>query len=95
MRISSNNPAYVSQLYQINQVQAEQADVKATEKTTGNDSVQLSDQAKAIHDLMNEYKNLPDIRDEKVAQIKESITNNTYNVTAQQLAAKMLTSGNE
>lgn len=94
MRISSN-PAYVSQLYQINQTQSGQADVKPTEKVTQSDSVQLSDQAKAIHDLMKEYKELPDVREEKIAKIKESITNNTYNVSAQQLAAKMLSSGNE
>jgi negative regulator of flagellin synthesis FlgM len=95
MRISSNAPGNVGKLYQTNQTQAAQTELKSGAKPVAHDSVQLSDQAKAIHEMIKETKDLPDIRQDKVAQIKNAITNNTYNVSAQQLAAKMLLSDKE
>ncbi|MEA4924183.1 MAG: flagellar biosynthesis anti-sigma factor FlgM [Syntrophomonadaceae bacterium] len=93
MRIDSNNPGYVSKLYQTYQAQTGPTEIKSAGKTAApHDSVQLSDQAKAIHELMQDYKELPEIREEKIAKIKEAITNHTYNVSPQQLAAKMLAS---
>lgn len=95
MRISSNNPGNVSKLYQAYQSQAGPMEIKAGGKVSQNDSVQLSDQAKAIHELIKDTKELPDIREEKIAKIKEAIANNTYHVSAQKLAAKMLSPENE
>lgn len=92
MRIDSNNPGYVSKLYQTYQAQTGPTEIKSAGKAAPQDSVQLSDQAKAIHELMQDYKELPDIREEKIAKIKEAITNQTYSVSPQQLAAKMLVS---
>jgi len=95
MRINSNYPGNVGKIYQTIQTQAEQTEKKSTVKNIEQDSLQLSEQAKKIHDLIKETKDLPEIREEKIAKIKEAIANNTYKVTAQQLAAKMLTSENE
>ena len=94
MRINSNAPGNIGKLYQTNQTQAGQTEVKPA-KAAAHDSVQLSEQAQAIYKMIKETKDLPDIRQEKVAQIKDAITNNTYNVTPQQLAAKMLLSEKE
>jgi len=95
MRINSNNPGNVGKLYQTYQTQAGPMEVKSGVKTALQDSVQLSDQAKAIHEMIKDTKDLPDIREEKIAQIKDAITNNTYSVSAQKLAAKMLLSEKE
>ncbi len=94
MRISSNVPGNVAKIYQTYQTQTGQTETISGTKFAEQDTVQLSDQAKAIHELIKSTKDLPDIREEKVAQIKDAITNNTYNVTPQQLAAKMLSSEN-
>jgi negative regulator of flagellin synthesis FlgM len=97
MRITSNGnvPGNVGKLYQTTQLQGGQTEVKQTTKVAEHDSVQLSEQAKAIHAMIKETKDLPEIRQDKVAQIKEAISNNTYTVSAQQLAGKMLLSDKE
>jgi negative regulator of flagellin synthesis FlgM len=96
MRIDSNFPGNVGKIYQTIQTQAEQAEKKpAAVKNVEQDSLQLSEQAQKIHDLIKETKELPEVREEKIAKIKEAIANNTYHVTAKQLAAKMLSSGQE
>lgn len=95
MRINSNYPGNVGKIYQSIQTQAEQTDKKTTVKNVEQDSLQLSEQAKKIHELIKETKDLPEIREEKIAKIKEAIANNTYSVSAQQLATKILSSGQE
>lgn len=95
MRIDSNYPGNVGKIYQTIQTQAEQTGKKPAVKNIEPDSLQLSEQAKKIHELIKETKDLPDIREEKIAKIKESIANKTYSVSPQQLAAKMLTFGQE
>lgn len=94
MKINGNPPANIGKLYQTYQTQAESAG-KKNETVTETDNLQISEQARKIHELIKEAKDLPDIREEKIARIKAEIANNTYNVTPRQLAAKMLTEGNE
>lgn len=95
MRINSNVPGNVGKIYQTIQNQAEQTEKKPAIKNIEQDSLQLSEQAKKIHELIKETKDLPEIREEKIAKIKEALANNTYTVSAQQLATKMLSSGQE
>jgi negative regulator of flagellin synthesis FlgM len=99
MKINGNPPANVGKLYQAYQVQTEptgkKTEANVTETETETDNLQLSEQAQKIHELIKEAKDLPDIREEKIARIKAEIASNTYNVTPQQLAAKMLSEGNE
>jgi len=98
MKINSNMPGNIAKLYQSNkpdQTQAEQIGRKSEAKAVQSDSVQLSEQAQKINELIKEAKDLPEIREEKIARIKAEVANNTYHVSAQQLAAKMLASENE
>lgn len=98
MKINSNMPGNIAKLYQsyqTNQTQTEQTGKKSGASVVESDSVQLSPQAVKISDLIKETKDLPEVREEKIARIKGEIANNTYSVSAQQLAAKMLSSENE
>lgn len=81
-----NNNGYVARIYQ-NYQKADQVSKKSQVKS---DNIQLSESAREISKLIKETKNLPEIREEKIARIKAEIQNGTYHVTAQQLAAKML-----
>jgi len=83
-------PGNVSKIYQANQVKAEGAGKKSPLNINVPDSVELTDQARQIHELVKDTKALPDVREERIAQIKAEIDSGTYNVTAEQLAAKML-----
>ncbi len=50
----------------------------------------LSAKAKAIQEAIRLFEELPDVREDKVAQIKVQIQNGTYEVDAKNVAAKMI-----
>ena len=56
------------------------------------DSVTLSDGAKSLAAARDAVKNAPDVRDQKVADIKQHLNDGTYSVPAKVLARKMLDS---
>lgn len=58
------------------------------------DTVSLSDSAKALAAAREAVKNTPDVREQKVADIKQSVTDGTYQVSSQVLAKKMLSGTN-
>lgn len=95
MKINGNLPSNIGKLYQTYQTQNEPTSKKTGGNTVEQDRLQLSEQGKKIHDLIKKTKDLPEIREEKIAKIKDEIANNTYQVSAQQLADKMLSLGNE
>ncbi len=54
------------------------------------DSVTLSDGAKSLAAARDAVKNAPDVRDQKVSEIKQQVSDGTYSVPAKVLARKML-----
>jgi len=56
------------------------------------DSVTLSDGARSLASARDAVKNAPDVRDQKVADIKQHMSDGTYSVPAKVLARKMLDS---
>jgi negative regulator of flagellin synthesis FlgM len=56
------------------------------------DSVTLSDSARSVASARDAVKNAPDVRDQKVADIKQHLSDGTYSVPARVLARKMLDS---
>ncbi len=56
------------------------------------DSVTLSDGAKTLAVAREAVKAAPDVRDDKVSEIKQQVTDGTYKVSAKVLARKMLDS---
>lgn len=57
------------------------------------DRVELSDEAKTMRQARQLLDTLPDVRSEKVAELKPMIQRGVYNVRAQEVAAKMLGQG--
>ncbi len=58
-----------------------------------NDTVSLSDEAKLLASALQEAQNTPEIRQEKVASLKEQIENNTYQANPKAIATKMVDEG--
>ena len=56
------------------------------------DSVTLSDGAKTLAAAREAVKAAPDVRDHKVSEIKQKVSDGTYSVSAKVLARKMLDS---
>jgi negative regulator of flagellin synthesis FlgM len=54
------------------------------------DSVSLSDSAKSLANAQQAVQNAPDVRDQKVADIKQRVQDGTYDVPSRVLARKML-----
>jgi flagellar biosynthesis anti-sigma factor FlgM len=54
------------------------------------DSVTLSDNARSVATGRQAVKNSPDVREQKVADIKQQLSDGTYQVSARALATKML-----
>jgi negative regulator of flagellin synthesis FlgM len=54
------------------------------------DSVTLSESARSLAAARDAVQNAPDVREQKVAEIKQQVTSGTYTVSARVLARKML-----
>ena len=85
---SVNIEAYVNQVQEKDKVestsdQPEKQQVKA-------DTVELSDMGKRVQEANKQLENIPDIREDKVAQLREQVENGTYEVDAEKVADKML-----
>ena len=79
---------YVNQVQQNGQT-AETEDEKGR-ANVGEDSVELSQSARDLQRAQKALPDLPDIREDKVAALKQQIENGTYNIRADKIAANML-----
>ena len=61
-----------------------------TSLTGGTEQIAISSKAKDIQKATEAVNSAPDIRIEKVAQIKDQIANGSYSVSSEQLAEKIL-----
>ncbi|TAN44294.1 MAG: flagellar biosynthesis anti-sigma factor FlgM [Nitrospirae bacterium] len=61
-----------------------------TEEVQKNDQVTVSEKGKEIGRLQQEAQKIPDIRADKVDEVKDKIKAGTYNVKGEAVAGKML-----
>jgi len=69
---------------------AEQATKGDAREISKEDNVILSPKAREIQEAKKLLNALPDIRDEKVAQIKKQIENGTYQIDGERIATRMV-----
>jgi len=84
MKINDLKAGRINQYYKIVQQQAKNKD------NADNDKMQISDKAKEIASAKKALKKSPEIREEKVAEIKAKINAGSYEVDSKKLAQKML-----
>ena len=80
--------AYVNQLQDTKK--ADQAADQAKESATKTDTVVISDAAKRIQEARAKLDDIPDVREEKVADLRNQIQNGTYQADAEKTADKLL-----
>ena len=80
--------AYVKQVHDNNKAgpAAEQPD-KSAPKT---DTVVISEAAKKVQEARAQLNDIPDVREDKVAELRNQIQNGTYQVDAEKTADKLL-----
>ena len=83
-----NIDAYVKQVQ--DKDKADAASEQTEKQQAKADTVVLSDAAKTVQEAQTQLKSIPDVREDKVAELKEKIENDTYEVDADKLAGKML-----
>ncbi|MCK5419961.1 MAG: flagellar biosynthesis anti-sigma factor FlgM [Desulfobacterales bacterium] len=83
-----NIDAYVKQVQDKDKADATSEQPEKQQAKT--DTVVLSDTAKTVQEAQTQLKSIPDVREDKVAELKEQIENGTYEVDADKLAGKML-----
>jgi negative regulator of flagellin synthesis FlgM len=69
---------------------ADQATDQAKESATKTDTVVISDAAKRIQEARAQLDKLPDVREDKVADLRDQIQNGTYQADAEKTAGKLL-----
>lgn len=85
MRVDAYNA--VNQLYQA----TSKTEKTKTEKTNGKkDAVEISQIGKDINVAKQAIKNVPDVREDKVAAIKKQLEEGTYQVSDQDIADKLV-----
>jgi len=95
---SSSQPIQLDAYIKQAQQQTRTADIPAAPGTAGQnpkDKVHLSDEARAVLKSSQSAGGQPDIRDEKVNQVKMEIEKGTYRVVGSRVAANMLKEGFE
>lgn len=87
MRIDAYNA--VNQIYQTSQI----AKTNKTAKTsTINDKFEISDTAKTYQTARTAVASASDVREDKIADIKARMAAGTYNISAEDVADKILNS---
>jgi negative regulator of flagellin synthesis FlgM len=93
MKVNGENPPIQLAAYQ-NQVAVAQS--KSARKNANSvagvadDKVQLSAQAKEVQEAANALAKMPDVREEKVHQVKMAVEKGTYKVIGNKVAMDML-----
>jgi negative regulator of flagellin synthesis FlgM len=82
--------AYVNQVQQKNKVEGPENQEQADKPAVKTDTVVISDTAKRIQDANTELKAIPDVREDKVAELKSQIENRTYKPDSEEVAGAML-----
>ena len=85
---SVNIEAYVNQVQDKDKVDA--ASEQPEKQQTKADTVVLSDTAKKVQEAQKQLEAIPDVREDKVAQLKEQIENGTYDMDEEKIAGKMI-----
>ncbi len=72
--------------------QAHKADTQAAASPASQPAatVQFSSRAMELHAAMEAARDVPDVREDKVADARQRISNGTYKVDAEQIARRML-----
>ncbi len=94
MKIYNNKPSQLQDLAQQNLQKITKPDAKespqSTEKTVTSDRVDISGKAREVAELMSMISQMPDVRADKVAEVKKAIESGNYNINPLQIAQSIL-----
>ena len=83
--------AYVNRVHDNNKV--DPSEIKSDKTAAKTDTVVISDAAKRIQEVRSQLDAVPDVNEEKVAQLRKEIEAGTYQRSADEIAGKMIREG--
>jgi len=91
-RIPDGNAQKIQQTYLRNEQVRAESERQANNGAVSSPSerVDLSTTAKDIQQLKDALAQLPDVREEKIREVQKMLKDGTYNVSADQIAGKMV-----
>ena len=93
MRIDSNMMSGMDTLEQTSRKRnVEKVSTNESQNTSAveSDAVSISEKGKDVSEMTRTLIELPDVRADKIADLKERIANGTYNVSGKDIAAKIV-----
>lgn len=93
MRIDSNMMSGMDTLEQTSRkrnVEKVSANDKQNSAAVESDAVSISEKGKDVSEMTRTLKEMPDVRADKIADLKERIANGTYNVSGKDIASKIV-----
>ena len=93
MRIDSNMMSGMDTLEQTSRKRNEKkvsANDKQNSAAVESDAVSISEKGKDVSEMTRTLKEMPDVRADKIADLKERIANGTYNVSGKDIASKII-----
>ncbi|MBQ9360901.1 MAG: flagellar biosynthesis anti-sigma factor FlgM [Lachnospiraceae bacterium] len=85
----------ITQIQQVYGVGKNRKTSRTNSVSGGRDAVEISSIGKDIQTAKAAVKSAPDVREDKVADLKKQIANGTYNVSGESFADKLLAKYNE
>ncbi len=93
MRIDNNVMSGMDTLEQTSRkknVEKVSANDKQNSSVVESDEVSISEKGKDVSEMTRTLKEMPDVRADKVADLKERIANGTYNISGKDIASKII-----
>ncbi|MGA3207219.1 MAG: flagellar biosynthesis anti-sigma factor FlgM [Syntrophales bacterium] len=92
MKISKVDDAAIQavQQYQKTEKVQEESSAKVDGSAAPEEKVNLSTKARDIQQLRDAVSQLPDVREDKISELKDQVDTGTYDVNGQKIAEKMV-----
>jgi len=96
MKVTTNNNANIINMYndRIRAAQTDRAsmrpDESSSQRQVNGDKVELSSRVREVNDIKKMVEEAPDVRLDRVAELKELIQSDAYEVENEDIASKMI-----
>ena len=74
----------------VKEIEKVSANDKQNSAAVESDAVSISEKGKDVSEMTRTLKEMPDVRADKIADLKERIANGTYNVSGKDIASKII-----
>lgn len=90
MKVNNSNEINISNIYNENKLKTIKCKNESGESEAVKDKIEISTESKGIGKYVDLIKGMPDVRTDKVEEVKNLIDSGNYKVSSSELASKIL-----